>query len=129
MADGTDTRPLSPHLWSWKWHATMAASIFHRATGVGNYLGAMLIAGWLFAVASGPEAYQTYAVLFESPLGQLVLFGFTVSVFFHLANGIRYLVWDAGHGFTPKLASNISILNIAIGVFGAAALWIVAGLV
>ena len=32
-----DPRPLSPHLQVWKWHWTMAGSIFHRVTGVGLY--------------------------------------------------------------------------------------------
>ncbi len=29
----------------------------------------------------------------------LLLFGWTFSLFFHLCNGIRHLVWDAGWGF------------------------------
>ena len=27
------------------------------------------------------------------------MFGLTLAIFYHLANGIRHLVWDAGHGF------------------------------
>ena len=29
----------------------------------------------------------------------MVLWGFTFSLFFHLANGLRHLAWDAGLGF------------------------------
>ncbi|MEI9891849.1 MAG: hypothetical protein WDN45_16400 [Caulobacteraceae bacterium] len=39
-----------------------------------------------------------------NPLGQLVLFGLTVSLFYHLANGVRHLWWDVGEGFDPKVA-------------------------
>lgn len=43
MADGelNDSRPLSPHIWSWKWHITMLTSILHRVTGVGLYIGSI----------------------------------------------------------------------------------------
>ena len=27
------------------------------------------------------------------------MLGWTFSLFFHLCNGIRHLIWDAGHGF------------------------------
>ena len=33
-----------------------------------------------------------------SIFGQLVLFGFTAALFFHLCNGVRHLIWDAGYG-------------------------------
>jgi succinate dehydrogenase / fumarate reductase cytochrome b subunit len=32
-------------------------------------------------------------------LGQLFLFLWTWALFYHLANGIRHLFWDAGYGF------------------------------
>jgi succinate dehydrogenase cytochrome b556 subunit len=35
----------------------------------------------------------------HSWLGRVLLFGCTFSFFFHLCNGIRHLVWDAGYGF------------------------------
>jgi succinate dehydrogenase / fumarate reductase cytochrome b subunit len=31
-----------------------------------------------------------------SLLGRLLLFGWSVALFFHLCNGIRHLLWDAG---------------------------------
>ena len=38
-------------------------------------------------------------VVFGSWFGQIILWGFTFSIFFHLANGLRHLAWDAGWGF------------------------------
>jgi succinate dehydrogenase / fumarate reductase cytochrome b subunit len=32
----------------------------------------------------------------------LLLLGWSISLFFHLANGIRHLFWDAGFGFSLK---------------------------
>ena len=51
------TPPLSPHLQIWRWHITMAASILHRVTGVGLYLGALIAAAWAVSLAAGPETY------------------------------------------------------------------------
>ncbi len=111
-------RPLSPHLGVWRWPVTMASSIFHRASGVGNAIGLVLLAWWLIAVASGPEAYANFAGLISQPLGRVALFGFTASLCYHLLNGIRHLVWDAGKGFGLPIAFAWSWFNI----FGAIAL-------
>jgi succinate dehydrogenase / fumarate reductase cytochrome b subunit len=125
----TDKRPMSPHVQVWRWHATMAGSILHRATGVGNYIGTMLIVGWLFAAASGPDVYGQFQSIAGSPLGLLVLFGFTLSIVYHALNGFRHLVWDAGAGFTPKLASAVSTLILVAAIVASVAIWLVAGLV
>ncbi|MBI1339437.1 succinate dehydrogenase, cytochrome b556 subunit [bacterium] len=124
----TDTRPKSPHLQVWRWHVTMLGSILHRATGVGNYIGAMMIVGWLFAAASGSYAYRLFADLAGSLLGQLVLFGFTVSISYHLLNGVRHLALDLGTGFDPKTANATSVLTLLGGVAISVAIWVLAGL-
>jgi succinate dehydrogenase / fumarate reductase cytochrome b subunit len=101
----------------------MAASITHRITGMGLYGGTLLIAVWLAALASGPDAYATVeAVAFSIP-GQVLLFLWAYAVLFHFANGIRHLVWDGpGAGFDPKVASQVSIFNYIFALAGAIAL-------
>jgi succinate dehydrogenase / fumarate reductase cytochrome b subunit len=125
------TRPLSPHLQNWRWHATMASSILHRATGVANYIGAVLVSVWLVLLAAGPETYAVWEELNAGPLGILItlaLVGFTFSVSFHLLNGIRHLVWDAGIGFDAKGSNLRSILIMAGAVIITAGIWIAGGL-
>jgi len=122
--------PLSPHLQVWRWHATMASSIFHRASGVANYIGAILFTVWLVLAASGPEAYSAWENLRGGPVGMLVtlaLIGFTLSLSYHLLNGLRHLAWDAGKGFDPKGSNQRSILIIAAAVVITALIWIFAG--
>jgi succinate dehydrogenase / fumarate reductase, cytochrome b subunit len=114
-----DNRPLSPHVSIWRWHVTMATSIFHRASGVALYVGAMILAGWLAALAAGQEAYQGYMAVLQNPLGLLVLFGITAAACYHLANGIRHLVWDAGKGFSPKTSTASGWATIICGGVGA----------
>ena len=117
---------MSPHLQVWRWHVTMATSIFHRATGIGLYVGALVLAGWLAALASGPGGYEAYMSLLASPLGLLVLFGLTVAFLYHLANGIRHLFWDAGKGFAPQTADMTGWATIVFGVVAAVLIWIIA---
>jgi succinate dehydrogenase / fumarate reductase cytochrome b subunit len=117
---------MSPHLQVWRWHVTMATSILHRATGMALYVGVLILAGWVVALASGPDAFSAYRALIGSPLGLLVLFGLTVAFLYHLANGVRHLVWDAGKGFEPKTADMTGAAALAFGVAAAVAIWAVA---
>lgn len=125
---GPAARPLSPHVQVWRWHVTMLCSILHRATGVALYAGALLVAGWAVALAAGAGPYETYMRLLGSPLGKLVLFGMTVSVFFHLATGVRHLVWDVGHGFDPKDADLTGVIAMAFAVVATVVVWIIAAM-
>jgi succinate dehydrogenase / fumarate reductase cytochrome b subunit len=95
-------RPLSPHLQIYRWQLTSVLSILHRAAGVVLSAGAILLVWWLVAAASGPEAYEGVEDFLGSWLGLLMLFGWTVALFYHLCNGIRHLVWDTGHALDLK---------------------------
>ena len=129
MSEWTDKRPMSPHIWQWRWHITMLGSILHRMTGIASYVGAVLSVAWLFVTTFGEDRYNEFASIIASIPAQVILFGFILSILYHALNGIRHLVWDAGHGFTPKLASATGAIVIVLSVLGAVAIWIVAGLV
>lgn len=120
--------PMSPHLTVWRWHITMATSILHRATGVALYVGALIAAAWAISLANGPEAYAQFKALLGSPLGKVVMFGLTLSVFYHLANGIRHLIWDAGHGLDLKSANASSVVVLAFAVAATLAIWWIAAM-
>ena len=98
-------RPLSPHLTVYRWPLTMAISILHRVTGVLLSLGLLVLAAWLLAAADGAAAYGTLSGLLGSALGRLMLAALSFAFFFHLANGIRHLVWDLGFGFERHQAN------------------------
>ena len=126
-APGLRPRPKSPSVelngGIWRWHLTMAASILHRVTGVGLYLGALLFMLWTLALASGADGYATFTGLIGSIPGKAVMFSLTVCVFYHLSNGVRHLFWDAGFGFDPKSATGSAWLVIGIAVLGSLAFW------
>ena len=92
-------RPLSPHVQIYRMPLLAILSITHRATGVALSIGTLLLVYWLGSAAYGPEAYAHASSLIGSPIGYLALFGWTVALFYHLCNGIRHLIWDAGSGY------------------------------
>jgi succinate dehydrogenase / fumarate reductase cytochrome b subunit len=71
----------------------------HRITGCALGVGTLLLTYWLVSAASGDGAYSIAEAILGSWFGILVLFGFTVALFYHFCNGIRHLAWDAGKGF------------------------------
>ena len=109
-------RPLSPHLFIYRWPITMTLSILHRITGVALSVGLIAYAGWLMAAASGAAAYESLSGLLGSVPGQIALVGWSAAFFFHLANGIRHLIWDAGRGLEKAQANASAWFVIATTV-------------
>lgn len=110
-------RPLSPHIQVYRPQITSVLSILHRITGVALTGGTLLLTWWLVAAAYGPEQFASVQGFIGSWIGQLLLWGFTFSLFYHLGNGVRHLAWDFGWGFElPKLrASGVAVLAFAGG--------------
>lgn len=95
----SDTRPLSPHLQVYRWQLTSVLSILHRFSGVALCGGTILLVWWLVAAAEGPGAYAGVQHFLGSWIGLVLLFGWTLALYYHLCNGIRHLFWDTVHGF------------------------------
>ena len=106
-------RPLSPFL-IYRWGVTNGLSILHRATGVFLSLGLLILACWLLALASGSDAYAGIVGFYSGAWFKLLLSAWAFCFFYHLANGIRHLVWDAGYGFEP---GQVKVGGIAVVVF------------
>lgn len=113
-------RPLSPY-WIYRWEITMWLSSLHRITGLLLSLGAVVLAAWLIALASGPEAFATAAAIVGAGWFKVPLVGWTFCFFFHLANGVRHLTWDAGYGFDPKRIRASGRLVIVVTILATAA--------
>jgi succinate dehydrogenase / fumarate reductase, cytochrome b subunit len=120
------TRPLSPHLTIYRWPVTMATSITHRATGVGLSVGAIILAWWLISISNGPEGWQRFHALSDTPIGLLVVFGLTWSLVYHFLNGVRHLAWDLGYGFSKEVAERNSVIILAASILGAIAVFALA---
>lgn len=99
MNTETDRRPLSPYLIGpyYKPQLTSMLSIFNRFTGV--FMTAVslpLVLWWMVALALGPEAFAMVQGFMSSLVGKALMLISLFFVCYHLANGIRHLVWDSG---------------------------------
>jgi len=121
-------RPLSPFMIGpyYRPQLTSMLSITHRATGVFLSCGTVLLAAWLMAAASGAEAYAQAQVHVTAWYGQIALLAWSYALFFHLCNGIRHLVWDAGYAFSMRSVYVGGYLVVAFSILLTALAWIIA---
>ncbi len=119
------SRPLSPHLQIYRWTITMTMSIVHRATGIANYAGTVLLVAWLGAAASGQEALNVVNAIYGSWFGQLVLFGFTWSLIHHMLGGIRHFIWDFIIGMEPGQREALAWANLIASIVLTLLVWTV----
>jgi succinate dehydrogenase / fumarate reductase cytochrome b subunit len=119
------SRPLSPHISVYSWHVTMALSSLHRITGLLLSLGALALAVWLVALATGSSAYAEVRDVYASAWFKALLILWTFCFFFHLANGVRHLAWDTGAGFERGTirASGWTVFVAALVATAAFAAW------
>jgi succinate dehydrogenase / fumarate reductase cytochrome b subunit len=118
-------RPLSPHMQIYRWPLPMAMSILHRITGGALYVGTLLLAWWLIAAGSGPNAYGRVAAFINSGIGRMILFGYTWALVHHMLGGIRHLIWDTGRGFSPNEREWLALATVVGSVVLTLLLWIV----
>lgn len=92
-------RPLSPHLQVYKPQLTTILSIFHRISGVGLTFALFILVAWIACISHSEEAFLSFQDLFSGFIGKTILLFCLLGFYYHLANGIRHLMWDAGYGF------------------------------
>lgn len=109
-------RPLSPHLQIYRPQWTSVLSITHRLTGVLLSVGLIPLVVWIVALGSGPDAFSSVRVVYSHPLMILVWGAWTFALFYHLCNGVRHLLWDAGYLLDLKGAfvSGLTVVIVAI---------------
>ncbi len=122
----TIRRPLSPHLSIYRWPITMLSSILNRATGIFLTFGTLFLVWWLVAAAAGPDAFAGVQGFLISPLGLLLLLGWSASLFFHLFSGLRHLAWDLGYGFAKPGLNAGSYAVLGCTVLATAFVWVTA---
>ncbi len=107
---------------------TAKMSILHRACGYALAVGTILFVWMLIAAATGPEAYGIFQSFTGSLIGKLMLFGWSVALFYHMSTGIRHMFWDMGYLFKIDTANKSGYVVLAAaaamtGLFW----WIVCG--
>ena len=121
-------RPLSPHLSIYKPQISSMLSISHRLSGFFLYLGLLLLA-WhiIFTVFNQNIIAVSYnklmSCLFDCWLGKILLFFWSLALFYHPFNGIRHLFWDVGIGFEKQSVVNSGIFVIFAALILNLAVW------
>ncbi|HEV2681397.1 MAG TPA: succinate dehydrogenase, cytochrome b556 subunit [Rhodanobacter sp.] len=121
MAD--TQRPLSPHLQIYKRQVQMMTSIVHRATGIALAVGSLLVVGGLLHLAAGEDSFNHFKRIIGSPLGMVLLIGWSWALFYHLCNGIRHLIQDAGLGYEIPQFVRSSWLSVAGSIVLTVLVW------
>ena len=122
----TQARPLSPHLLVYTPMLTMMMSIAHRITGAALYVGTLLLAWFLIALAAGSGPFAAVAAVYRSWLGILVLIGFSWALFHHLLGGIRHFIWDLGYGMDHPEREYLAQGTLYGGIALTILVWVVA---
>jgi len=119
-------RPVSPHLQIYRLTTTYMMSGLHRITGFVLYFGFALVAWWLLAAASGPNAYAVFEWFTGSIIGVLILIGYTWALIHHALGGIRHLIWDLIYGFDPAEREMLALATIIGSVVLTILVWVIA---
>jgi succinate dehydrogenase / fumarate reductase cytochrome b subunit len=99
-------------------------SIFHRITGFALTVGILYFMWWIISAAAGPEAYDIFMRFSGTPLGIFMLMGWSLCLYYHLANGIRHLFWDAGALLELKNAYAAGVIVMAFTVIMTVGTWV-----
>ncbi len=120
----TLNRPLSPHLSIYKKVLTAVFSIFHRFTGICLSVGAVLLSFWTILIALGPNYYSKFQTLSSLIVFKIFLFIWTLTIFYHLYNGIRYLFWSYGKMMNLSIVYKSSYAVIVLSILSTLLVWI-----
>ncbi len=129
MSDIKAKRPISPYLTVYNIFGnpglTSNLSFLNRATGMVNAFGLVFFTLWLvgaaFSTPNDPSLLYTCTNgLFEggwSIIGLFGLFLWSICGFYHILDGIRYLIFDMGYGFSkPMIKKTGQMVLVALAV-------------
>lgn len=113
-----DKRPMAPHLQIWRWHPAMLSSILHRATAIISYVGLIIVALGLLALALTGKLPMEGLIF--SALGAIGLFVFLFAFTFMTLAQLRHAIWDKAAMMDPDKNNMLSYVMIAASVILAA---------
>lgn len=116
-------RPLSPHLQVYRWTITMATSILHRVAGV-----ALVVFGFGFVIGlasltGGSKTFGTFLEIITSPVGIVMLVGFSGAFWFYVFKEIQHLFNAVGMGFELEAAHKGGWIVLGASILATALTW------
>ncbi|HTB65033.1 MAG TPA: succinate dehydrogenase, cytochrome b556 subunit [Steroidobacteraceae bacterium] len=118
-------RPLSPHMSIYRMtRYCLITSFANRITGGVLSVGLLVFVYWLTALARGARAYARAQEVLGSDLAKLVYVAVIAAFAYHLAAGVRHLIWDTGRGLEKAQSQRSAWLVIAVAlVLAVLVLW------
>jgi succinate dehydrogenase / fumarate reductase, cytochrome b subunit len=118
----TENRPLSPHLQVYRPQLTWSCRSLIASAASLLSLGTVVVVLWLLALAAGPSPCSLTNAL-SHPVSLALLVVWTFALFYHLLNGIRHLLWDAGWLLDLRGAYASGWAVLALSVILTAIIW------
>ena len=91
----------------------LITSFANRVTGMALSAGLLVFIYWLSALARGARAYARAQEVLGSGMAKLVYVAVIAAFAYHLAAGIRHLIWDTGRGMEKAQSQRSAWLVIA----------------
>ena len=117
-------RPLSPHLSIYKKVLPAVFSILHRFTGIGMSIGVLLLSIWIILIALGPNYFSIFQSISSYVIFKVFLFFWTMAIFYHLFNGIRYLIWSYGKMMELDAVYKSAYIVLALSILSTLFVWL-----
>ncbi len=120
-----DERPMSPHLQIYTLPLTAKLSILHRATGAVLFLALLVLVWGLLALVGGEQSWLFFHACLNHWLGLLFLLAMTFSIYLHLCNGVRHLIWDTGRDMGKNACRKSAWVVIGMTLLLTAITWLI----
>jgi len=104
------------------------ASILHRVTGVGLFVGMLVILPLLQMSLKSEAGFEAFrAVVWGNPVAKLVLIALLFATVYHLLAGVRHMIQDANRWLDLPTSINtaraVILLSAAVTAIIAARVW------
>ena len=120
-----NNRPLSPHLSIYRKVFTAVFSIFHRFTGIGLSIGSIFITIWIGIISFGPNFFYIFEYISNNIFFKFIFIIWTLGLFYHLFNGIRYLIWSFGWAMDLKTVYVSGYIVITLTILSTLLVWLI----
>ncbi len=108
-------RPISPHLSIYKFQINTIMSITHRLTGIILFAFFSFLA-WGFIIWFLLDFSEKILLLINNIFFKIFFSVSIYSLYYHLFNGIRYLLWSIVLGFSKFSIINYSYLVLLLSL-------------
>ncbi len=109
-------RPLSPRVSVYRWRGPMLASFAHRISGVVLVLFVPVYLCLLSGLTASAADFSDTINWMHSPLGRLLLWLIGSALIYHLVNGMRFILLDAGFSETREEMRGSARFSLAAGL-------------